>query len=75
MTEQEWENTREKRVSNWRSFQKKRQGKVGSKGYNRSIKKPLHFKQTRPPSAPKDAQEKDSIKLWKDKELYKNEWR
>jgi len=48
MTDQEWENTREKRVNNWRSFNKKSNFKVGSKGYNRSIKKPLHFKQGRP---------------------------
>jgi len=29
----------------------------------------------RPPSAPKDGTEKDASLLWKDKELYKNDWR
>ena len=75
MTDAEWENTREKRVSNWRNFSKKRSKKVGSKGYNKSIRKPLHFQQKRPPSAPKRIEEVDSSKLWKDKEQYKKEWR
>ena len=75
MTDQEWERTRDKRVNNWRNFSKKRSKKVGSKGYNRSIRKPVHFKQIRPPSAPKQVEEIDSTKLWKDKEAYKSEWR
>lgn len=50
LTEEEWEDTREARVVNWRSFSSKK-AVIGSKKSDKSMKPPPVKMEMRPPSA------------------------
>lgn len=52
LTEEEWEQTRDKRVGNWRNFSSKK-AVIGSKKSDKSIKPPGIRMEQRPASAPK----------------------
>ena len=73
MTEEEWEKTREERVSNWRKFSSKK-SILGTKSSNHQLKAPQIKMEERPANAPKTDTDLN-LKPMGINEDYKKKWK